>query len=168
MELWDAYDLMRRRTGGTLVRDEAIPEGLCHLVVHIWYRNRKGELLVQRRALSRQLMPGVWACTGGSVTKGEDSIQGLIRESTEEMGIVPDIEKTAFVLSFMWEDGLTDVYLVPFDGEVSDLHLQEEEVMDAKWITPEELRSYIGREDKFWQSPYLDMLLGYLKDHPVQ
>ena len=61
MEKWDAYDAMGRLTGEVLVRDEPIPEGLYHLVAHIWYRNKKGELLVQRRALSRPLAPGLWA-----------------------------------------------------------------------------------------------------------
>lgn len=165
MELWDAYDAMGRKTGGTLVRGEKVPAGLYHLVVHIWYRNKKGELLVQRRALSRA-MPGLWACTGGSALQGEDSEAALLRESREEMGIEPELSRAARVLSYTTADTLTDVYLVPYEGDAAQLRLQEEEVMDAKWISPEELAACIGKDDVFWQYRYLELLMRFLKEHP--
>lgn len=167
MELWDAYDAMGRKTGEILVRGEKVPAGLYHLVAHIWYRNKKGELLVQRRALERELAPGLWACTGGSATRGEDIEAALIRESREEMGITPDLSSAMHVLSYTTADCYTRVYIVPFDGDVSDLTLQKEEVMDAKWITVQELESLIGKGDVFWQYRYLDLLVRFLREHPV-
>lgn len=168
MELWDAYDAMGRLTGKTLVRGEEIPEGLYHLVAHIWYRNQEGDLLVQRRALSRELAPGLWACTGGSALRGEDIEAALRRESMEEMGIDPELGGAMRVLSYTTKDAITEVYIVPFDGEISDLRLQEEEVMDAKWMSQEELAECIGRPEKFWQYRYLELLLRFLREHPVR
>lgn len=168
MELWDAYDAMGRLTGDVLVRGEEIPKGLYHLVAHIWYRNKKGELLVQRRALSRELAPGLWACTGGSATKGEDIELAILRESEEEMGIRPDLDRSMHIVSYTTKDAYTRVYLVPWDGDTAQLRLQEEEVMDAKWISLEELRGLIGKGDIFWQYRYLDLLVRFLEEHPVQ
>lgn len=162
MELWDAYDSMRRLTGGVLVRGEPIPAGLRHLAVHIWYINSKGELLIQRRALTRKLAPGRWAVTGGSALKGETSADALVRESTEEMGIVPDTGRTTLVLSKDDGDCFCDVYLVGFDGDAASLKLQREEVMDAKWITRDEFKCLIGRPELFWQTDYMEMLSKYL------
>lgn len=167
MELWDAYDALGRRTGETLVRGEQVPRGRYHLVVHIWYQNEHGDLLVQRRALSRELAPGIWACTGGSAIRGETIEQALVRESNEEMGIDPDVEKSVRVLSYTQVDAITHVFLVPYTGDAKSLRLQEEEVMDAKWISQEELRACIGRPEYFWQYRYLDLLLMYLQENPA-
>lgn len=168
MELWDAYDAMGRLTGEVLVRGEEIPEGRYHLVAHIWYRNSRGELLVQRRALSRELAPGLWACTGGSATKGEDIELALMRESREEMGIDPDLERSMHALTYTTKDAITRVYVVPWEGDPKSLKLQAEEVMDAKWITRAELEACIGRPEIFWQYRYLDLLIRFLKEHPAK
>ncbi len=167
MELWDAYDAMENKLDRTLVRGEKIPEGLYHLVAHIWYRNGAGEILVQRRALDRELAPGLWAATGGSALQGETIAQAIVRESNEEMGIDPDLSRSAHILSYSTIDAHTKVYLVPFEGEAGDLHLQKEEVMDAKWISVDELESLIGRPEIFWQYRYLHLLVRYLRENPV-
>ncbi len=35
----------------------------------------------------------MWECVGGSVVKGEDSMQGAIREAKEEVGVELNPEK---------------------------------------------------------------------------
>ena len=57
-----------------------------HLVVHVWIRNSKGEYLISQRSANRPTYPLMWECVGGSVVKGEDSLQGAIREAKEEVG----------------------------------------------------------------------------------
>ena len=49
-ELWDAYDKERNVTGKILVRGEEIPDGLYHLVVHIWIKNKDNLFLISRRS----------------------------------------------------------------------------------------------------------------------
>ncbi len=88
----------------------------------------------------------------------------LVRESEEELGITPDVSRSVRFLSYMSEDCITDVYIVPWEGDAASLRLQEEEVMDAKWISQEEMRSLIGRETVFWQYRYLELLLRFLRD----
>ena len=75
MELWDLYNENRELLGRDHIRGEEIPEGCYHLVVHVWIRNSKGEYLISRRSADRPSFPLLWECVGGSVLKGEDSLQ---------------------------------------------------------------------------------------------
>ena len=50
---------------------------------------RDNHILVERRSLSKQLLPGVLAIPGGHVNVGESVEQALVRELFEELGIVP-------------------------------------------------------------------------------
>ena len=87
MEKWDLYTKYREKTGKEHIRGEKLPEDLYHLVVHIWIRNRKGEYLISQRSANRSANPLMWESVGGSVLKGESSVQGAIREVKEERGV---------------------------------------------------------------------------------
>ena len=132
MELWDVYDIDRQKTGklAQRVNGKSMPEGEYHLVVHICLFNAKGQLLIQQRQLDKIGYPGLWDVTAaGSALAGENSSSAAARELYEEMGI---------------PDGFDDVYLIEKnDVALSDLHLQQEEVRDAKWATLEEIEEML-------------------------
>ena len=46
MEKWDLYTRNRECTGREQIRGETIPEGLYHLVVHVWLKNHQGQYLI--------------------------------------------------------------------------------------------------------------------------
>lgn len=69
------------------LRGEQLSIGGYHLVVHVWIRNSKGEYLISQRSENRSTFPLMWECVSGSVVKGEDSLQGAVRETKEEVGI---------------------------------------------------------------------------------
>ena len=98
MEKWDLYTKYREKTGKEHIRGEKIPEGFYHLVVHVWIRNCKGEYLISQRAADRPTYPLMWECVGGSVIKGETSLEGAVREVKEEVGL--DLEEQAGRLLF--------------------------------------------------------------------
>ena len=79
-EIWDLYDENRELLGKDHVRGEQLPIDGYHLVVHVWIRNSKGEYLISQCSANRPTFPLMWECVGGSVVKGEDSVQGAIRE----------------------------------------------------------------------------------------
>ena len=82
-EIWDLYDGNGQKTGRTMVRGEEVPAGLYHLGVHIWPMNSRGEFLVQKRSMTVQCKPGIWAVTGGSAVAGEDALTAARRELSE-------------------------------------------------------------------------------------
>lgn len=150
--LWKngTYTRNTGKTGKEHIRGEKIPEGFYHLVVHVWIRNRKGEYLISQRAADRPTFPLMWECVGGSVIKGETSLEGAVREVKEEVGL--DLDEQAGRLLFTKIRGrdlkyeckafndIMDVWLFEYDG---DLHLEcatTEEVADCRWMTVSEIR----------------------------
>lgn len=58
-----------------------------HRGVHVFVVNQAGELLLQRRAVTKRDYPGYWdASVGGQVMAGESYEQAAIRELREELG----------------------------------------------------------------------------------
>lgn len=150
MEKWDLYTKYREKTGKEHIRGEKLPEGFYHLVVHVWIRNSRGEYLISQRSASRPTFPLMWECVGGSVLKGESSMEGALRETKEEVGL--DLDPKAGRLLFtkirgsdvryeckMFND-IMDVWLFEYDGE---LHLESattDEVAACRWMTVSEIR----------------------------
>ena len=147
MELWDLYNEDREIVGSDHVRGEKLPEGCYHLVVHVWIRNSKGDYLISQRSTDRPSHPLEWECVGGSVTKGEDSLTGALREVEEEVGITLPPESGKVVHSMVGRvingkknDDIVDVWLFEYDGE-SDLEKASTcEVAQTKWMTKDEVR----------------------------
>lgn len=84
-EIWDLYNENRELLGKDHIRGEQLPIDGYHLVVHVWIRNSKGEYLIAQRSANRTAFPLIWECVDGSVVKGEDSLQGALREAKEEV-----------------------------------------------------------------------------------
>ncbi len=61
---------------------------LIHRAVHILIFNQRGELLLQKRSMSKDLRPGMWdTSVGGHLLPGESPDDGAMREMDEELGI---------------------------------------------------------------------------------
>ena len=90
MEKRDLYDKNRNLIGKTIYKGESVPEGSYIVVVLIYIQNSKGEFLLQKRSARKN---GLWATTGGHPKSGEDSIQGILTEVKEEIGVDLNPEK---------------------------------------------------------------------------
>ncbi len=141
MEIWDIYDSEGNLTGRTIPRGDTLKEGDYHLVVHIWFVNSKGQVLIQKRPDNLKYAPGVWAITGGSALQGEDSLTAAIRETKEELGldVVPDIGP----IRHKRPSSFTDIWIVKRDIDINDITMQEEEVEAIMWVYPKELQDMI-------------------------
>lgn len=147
MELWDIYNENREFTGKTHIRGQEIPQGFYHLVVHVWIRNRKGEYLISQRSATRPTFPLMWECVGGSVTKGEDSLAGALREAKEEVGVelLPEMGHVVFskvrgVIDGRYFGDIMDVWLFEYDGPVSLENATTDEVAQTVWMNREQIR----------------------------
>ncbi len=143
MEIWDLYTADRKLTGRTHIRGEEIPDGYHHLVVHVWIRNGRGEYLISQRAASRPTFPLMWECVGGSVTVGEDSLTGALRETKEEVGVDldPAAGKVVFSRTRSYFHDILDVWLFEYDGEADLARATTDEVAQIKWMTAAEIRA---------------------------
>lgn len=162
MELWDLYTRDRQPTGETHIRGEKLPPARYHLVVHVWIRNSRGEWLISQRAASRPAFPLQWECVGGSVTAGEDSLTGAIREAEEEVGVRLDPAQGQLVNSTVREcfQDIKDDWVFRYDGPVDLRNATTDEVADVRWMTVEEIR-------ELYDAGELVHTLGYFFDEPA-
>lgn len=163
MELWDIYDKCLERTERTHIRGEVLKEEEYHLIVHIFPYNSKGEILIQKRAKTVKTKPGMWAATGGSVVAGETAWEGCKRELKEEIGLIATKENAELFGIQKKGNHFRSIWLVKSDVDIAEVVLQEEEVEDAKWVTPNEVRQMV-RENIFWGYEYLERLFERIKE----
>jgi len=81
MEIWDILDEKKNKTGRIMQKGEPIPEGFYHLGTDVWIINSENKILFQKRSSKKRQSPNVWAMTGGSVIKGETSLETIERET---------------------------------------------------------------------------------------
>ena len=147
MEIGDLYNEHRELTGRDHIRGEEVPQGFYHLVVHIWIRNSRGEYLISQRSADRPAYPLMWECVGGSVTKGEDSLTGALRETKEEVGLSLSPEDGKLVYSVVGRvvngvkfSDIVDVWLFEYDGPVPLEQATTKEVAQTVWMTKKQIR----------------------------
>lgn len=145
MELWELYTRDRQPTGETHVRGEKLPPERYHIVVHVWIRNSRGEWLISQRAASRPTFPLKWECVGGSVTTGEDSLTGAIREAEEEVGVALAPERGRLLHSTVRDhfQDIRDDWLFTYDGETDLSRATTDEVAQIRWMTVPEIRALL-------------------------
>ena len=135
MEMWDLYDV-DRTVIGEHIRGNELPANSYHLVVHVWIKNNQGKYLISQRAKNRPTFPLMWECVGGSVLKGETSLQGALRETAEEVGIelLPQNGKLLFSNIRKQFNDIVDVWLFTYDGIVSLKNATTDEVEQTVWL----------------------------------
>lgn len=89
----------------------------------------------------------MWECVGGSVVKGEDSLQGAIREAKEEVGVdlMPEngqvlFTKTRKIIEGKIFNDIMDVWLFEYDGEVDLGNATTDEVAQVAWMNREQIK----------------------------
>ena len=165
MERWDLLNESGNPTGKTMIRGAGMRAGQYHLVVHIWIVDSRGRILLQRRADSRRLMPGVWAATGGSAIAGENSETAARRELQEELGISTASGEMTHIDRIRRRNAFVDVWVLKRDVSDSELQLQQEEVAEVRWVTEQELRVMIVKGDFHnYGRPYFDTVMTALRN----
>lgn len=146
-EIWDLYGENKELLGKDHVRGEQLPIDGYHLVVHVWIRNAKGEYLIAQRSANRPAFPMVWGYVDGSVVKGEDSLQGALREVKEEVGVDLLPEKGHVILSDIKKiefgkvvNKTVDVWLFEYDGEVDLSNATTDEVAQVAWMNRSQIK----------------------------
>lgn len=153
MEKRDLYDENRNLTGETMYKGEEIPVGKYIVVVLVYIQNSEGKFLIQKRSERKN---GKYATTGGHPKSGEDSIQGIITEVKEEIGIEikPEDLKLYYVGREDSEQVFFDDYYAKIDvPNIEKLELQEEEVASVHWFTGEEIHELM-KQGKFFKNHY--------------
>lgn len=168
MEQFDIYDINRQKTDRKGIRGEYTAPEDMRLVVHICIFNTKGEMLIQHRQPFKKGWSGLWDISvGGSAISGDDSLMAAHREIMEELGLDLTINhRPNFNINF--DGGFDDFYLVNWDGDISALNLQYEEVESVKWATRQEILSMIADGTFVPYYPSLINMIFDMKNSPVK
>lgn len=157
-EIWDVYDENANRTGRVMER--GVPRsGDYMLCVHIYLYTPDGRFLVQKRAMSKETHPGEWDVTGGAVLSGEESIDGAIRETQEEIGIKLDKSELFFAGRLKKKKNFTDIYFVKKNFDLKDCLIQKEEVEEIKLVGYDEMLE-LARNSRRRDQEYIGILKG--------
>lgn len=162
MELVDLYDENRLPLGKTAERGGPKGPGEYRTVVHVCVFDRRGRLLIQRRAPEKFIWPNLWdVSVGGGVDAGETSRQGAEREFREELGVPLDLTGLRPSVTVNFDGGFDDFYILTKDLSPEELTLQAEEVRAVRWVSLEELLDMLNRGDFI---PYPESFLRFLFD----
>lgn len=134
---------------GLMEKMEAHREGVLHRAFSVFVFNKKNELLLQQRALTKYHSGGLWTNTCCSHPRdGELTISACHRRLVEEMGFDCDLEKlTEFIYRAELDQGLIEhefdhVFIGKWDG-VPDINAQE--VASYKWMDVESVEQDIKK-----------------------
>ena len=149
-EYWDIYDENRKKTGKIVEREVyEFKPGEYHIVVTGIILNSKNEILITKRAEHKKFGL-MWECNGGSVLSGETSLQGVIRELKEEVGV--EFKKREAIFLKEVKGGkkypnFKDLWLFRRDIKKEEITFPDGEAIDYKWVTIDEfMKMYNNKE----------------------
>lgn len=142
MERLDTYFREHQKTGRIVNRNNykgEIPNEYL-MVVHLCVFNTKGEMLIQKRQLHKDRYPGMWDISaGGFAQSGETANDAVLREADEELGMKVDSGSVRYIMSVPFSYVLDEFFSVQGDYKIDDFTPQQEEVLELKWATLEEV-----------------------------
>ncbi|WP_288956201.1 NUDIX domain-containing protein [uncultured Polaribacter sp.] len=150
-ELIDILTPDGKPTGKTALKSEAHKNGWFHATVHIWLFTADKKILLQKRALTKKVFPGLWDISvAGHIGAGEEILTSAKREVFEEIGLKLD-EKDLMKIGtrihqVKHENGIQDnefhhVFIAELKVPISTLTIQKEEVDDIKLFDLSVLKS---------------------------
>ena len=144
MELVDVYNERYQNTGESKERGTTT-ETEYRKACFVWIINSNNKILVQQRSKNRKHYPGLWSATSGGVSAGETSLQSIMRELKEELGIDVAEEELTFIGTYKRVNDFVDTYMMEKDIDINDITIQPEEVQDVKWMSIDNFEKLINR-----------------------
>ena len=128
---------------GLMPKLEAHEKGVLHRAFSVFILNRKGQLMLQRRALDKYHSPGLWTNTCCSHPReSESNIEAGVRRLKEEMGFTTPLKPMfSFIYKSKFDNGLTEhefdhVLLGYYDKPP---FINAIEVSEWKWMSLEKI-----------------------------
>ncbi|MFY7672307.1 NUDIX hydrolase [Tenacibaculum sp. MEBiC06402] len=156
-ELIDIVDEQGNYTGKTCLKSEAHKFGYFHPTVHIWIYTPQREILLQKRALTKKVFPGLWDISvAGHIAAGEKIEIAALREVEEEIGFIIEPQNLKKIGTRKHQvhhaNGIIDnefhhVFISELTVPVSKLVIQESEVAELKLFNLEILKNTSAYEN---------------------
>lgn len=150
----EEFDLLGedgRALGTQKPRDEVHRDGDWHATVHIWVRDLRGDIVLQRRSMKKDTHPGKWDLSAaGHVDAGEEIMEAAIRELQEELGVKAtssDLRFLGVVKNIHQDDEVNDrefvhVFLYRERVFLDSLHYPKDEIEELATLSPRDLKKH--------------------------
>ncbi len=139
---------------GAMEKMEAHEKAVLHRAFSVFIFNKKGEMLLQQRAMSKYHSGGLWTNSCCSHPRpGEEIHQAASRRLTEEMGFTTPIKKVFdFIYKADFSNGLTEyefdhVFAGYYDGEIIP---NENEVCNYQYRSMQQIESMLKQEPELF------------------
>lgn len=142
MEYFDIVDGNDKVIGKASRRECHSDNSLIHRGVDVLIFNSKGQLLLQKRSMKKDLYPGLWTCSAtGHNDLGENYLNAAEREVSEEIGVkIPLSFCCSYKLRSKIESENLQVFTGRHDGPFKP---NEEEVDEVKFFSVKEVKRMI-------------------------
>lgn len=157
-ELLDVVDENNHLTGESLPRSEVHAGGLWHRTAHIYLfrrHNSEIEILIHLRSKLKDGAPNTWDTRfGGHVHSGVIIEQGALAELKEELGLSKQAED--FIEGEWrkreedWNREFTKVFYLEYSGSLDDLHFEDDEVQEVKWMSAGDIVKWMTTNPEQW------------------
>lgn len=137
-ELIDILTPEGQKTGKIALKSEAHKNGWFHATVHIWLFTSDEKILLQKRALTKKVFPGIWDISvAGHIGAGEEILESAKREVFEEIGLELHEKELIKIGTRIHQvshaNGIQDnefhhVFIAELKVDLETLTMQEEEV----------------------------------------
>lgn len=142
MEYRDLYDENKNLTGKKILKGDDVPKGRYYITVAVFIENSNNEFLLQ---INKKY--NMWTTTGGHPKSGESSLEGIVIEVKEELGLDVEPERFELFKTIKTEDDFVDLYYLKGDFDLSKIQMQEE-VGNVGWFSKEDIEKLIN-DNKF-------------------
>lgn len=175
MEYLDVVNENNELTGKTEERNIIHKEGIWHREVAVWIMNEKGEVLLQKRASTKQQSPNKWSICAGHIDAGETVENAIIREMEEELGIKVRISELEFINIYKEKKKFHNntknynfdyMYFYKTNYKIEDYKICLEELSEVKYIPLLELEEIVKNKDEnvtFSKQPYISEVIEILR-----
>jgi isopentenyldiphosphate isomerase/intracellular septation protein A len=119
--------------------------GMLHPVVHLHVVDSRDRVFLQKRAMTKEILPGMWdTAVGGHIASGETVESALKREAAEELGIA---DFKPFPLSqYVWESAveseLVFMFICRYDKAIA---INKDEIDEGKFWKIKKIKEVLGK-----------------------
>ncbi len=110
---------------------------------------RDGKVLIAKRSLKKKIAPGKYHLPGGHVEFGEEPIDALKREFSEEFDLEIEIKDIFRTFSYMLDDvhtiGLS--FVLSSDDDLVDIKVDTDDNEQIEWVDMNNLGDFFEKSD---------------------
>ena len=137
-EIFDVVDENDRVIGQATRKECNSNPKLIHRAVYVLVFNSAGELFLQKRSKTKDICPGMWSVSvSGHVDQGESYKKAAIREMTEEIGNISDVQfLDKYIIRGKNESEHSAIYRAISDGpfQLDSVEIEKGAFFDLKII----------------------------------